>query len=76
MGSGRNCLDRESARKPTLRVGLVKFFGQCMCGRRFVQADQFLETSGHNIAGLRHQVFAQRAAGIGKSVARVPGTRN
>ena len=66
-GQRTHRLDRKPTRKTAFWISLIELFGQGMCRGRFVHADQFLETSEHNIAGLRHQVAAHTIAGISES---------
>ena len=54
--------------KSRSRIGLVKFFGQGVRRRRFIHPYRLFETSQDNVSRLRHQIAADRAAGVGESI--------
>ena len=67
-GQRTDGLDGEAAGEVILRIGLVELFGERVGRRRLVHADWLIEAAEHDVARLRHQVAAHRAAGVGEAV--------
>ena len=57
----------KAARKVTLRIRLVELLGERVRGWCLVHADQIFEAPEDHVAGLRHQVFSQRAGRVRQS---------
>ncbi len=67
-GERADGLDGEATDEVAFRIGLVEFFGECVSGWRLVHADEVVEASEDDVAGLDHEVFAQGSGGVGEAV--------
>ena len=68
MGSGPTVWMAKPRAKSFFGIGLVELLGQRVRGRRLVHAHRLIEAAQHHVAGLRHQVAADGAAGVGEPV--------
>src|SRR5579872_351976 len=67
-GKWTHCLDRKPAGEIAARVCLVKLLAQSVRRRCLIEANELFEPASHDIAGLGHEVLAERPAGIRETV--------
>ena len=61
-----HCLHGKATGEASPWIGFVKLLAQSVRRRRFVKSNEFFEPAGYDIAGLGHQILAERPTRIGE----------